>query len=164
MKFFAGRSAGAWMVTVLCGCIGLAWLAQYAGAQNHTSVPVTRLYTGADGQTHAEEMETKFVPRSTTTAGSTGGGDKYEQADMVKATGAQVVRAAPGYVQDWHTAPRRQYVITISGRGEVELAGGKKILMAPGRILLVEDVTGKGHLTRTVGNQDRVSIIVPLAE
>jgi quercetin dioxygenase-like cupin family protein len=156
MKFIAGRSRRFWMVTVLCGCIGLAWPAQYAAAQNHTPVPVTRLYTGADGQTHAEEMDIKFVPRA--------GGDKYEQAETVKTTSAQVVRAAPGYVQDWHTAPRRQYVITISGRGEVEIAGGKKIPMAAGRILLVEDVTGKGHLTRTIGNQDRVSIIVPLAD
>lgn len=153
-----GRFAvGYGLVTVLGVSIGLAWLTQHiTAAPSHTPVPVTRLYTGADGQTHAEEMDMKFVPRA--------GGDKYEQSDFVKAASAQVVRAAPGYVQDWHTAPRRQYVITISGRGEIELAGGKKIPMAPGRILLVEDVTGKGHLTRTIGNQDRVSMIVPLTD
>lgn len=83
---------------------------------------------------------------------------------MVQATGAQIVRAAPGYVQTWHAAPRRQYVITISGRGEIEIADGKKVPMTPGRILLVEDLSGKGHVTRTVGNQDRISVIVPLAE
>jgi len=142
---------------VVGGAIGSAWLAQQmTAAAGRTPVPVTRLYSGADGQTHAEEMDVKFTPRP--------GGDKYEQAEIVKATSTQVVRAAPGYVQDWHPAPRRQYVITISGHGEIELAGGKKIPMAPGRILLVEDVMGKGHLTRTIGNQDRVSIIVPLGE
>ena len=139
---------------VLAGVGILLWGAYSVGARSHTPVPVTRLYTGADGQTHAEEMEAKLAPRP--------GGDLYEQSDMVKATGAQIVRAAPGYVQDWHAAPRRQYVITISGHGEIELADGKKIPMLPGRILLVEDTTGKGHLTRTIGSQDRVSVIVPL--
>jgi quercetin dioxygenase-like cupin family protein len=127
-----------------------------AGARSRTPVPLTRLYTGSDGLTHAEEMEVKLAPRP--------GGDLYDQSEMLKATGVQVVRAAPGYVQNWHPAPRPQYLITISGRGEVELADGKKIPLVPGRIMLVEDLTGKGHLTRTVGNQDRVSVIVPLAE
>jgi hypothetical protein len=152
MKFTASR----WMGAIFVGGTILLWGAYSAGARSHSPVPVTRLYTGADGLTHAEVMDAKLTPRP--------GGDLYEQGDMLKATGAQIVRAAPGYVQDWHTAPRRQYVITISGRGEVELAGGKKVPMAPGQILLVEDVTGKGHLTRTIGNQDRVSVIVPLAD
>jgi quercetin dioxygenase-like cupin family protein len=60
--------------------------------------------------------------------------------------------------------PRRQYVITLSGHGELEVAGGKKILVGPGSINLVEDVTGKGHITRTVGNEDRVTIQIPLSD
>jgi hypothetical protein len=144
MKRFLIRAASG--VLILC--------AACAAAAHHTPLPVTRLYTGADGLTHADVMEAKLTLRP--------GGDLYEQGEMLKATGAQIVRAAPGYVQDWHTAPRRQYVITIAGRGEIEIAAGKKVPMAPGQILLVEDLTGKGHLTRTVGNQDRVSVIVPL--
>jgi quercetin dioxygenase-like cupin family protein len=140
--------------TILAGLTVWLWVAYDAGARSHTPVPVTRLYTGADGLTHAEVMEAKLQLRP--------GGDLYEQGEMLKATSVQIVRAAPGYVQDWHTAPRRQYLITISGRGEVELSGGKKVPLVPGQIVLVEDVTGKGHLTRTIGNQDRVSVIVPL--
>jgi hypothetical protein len=37
-------------------------------------------------------------------------------------------------------------------------------LVGPGSINLVEDVTGKGHITRTVGDEDRVTIQVPLME
>src|SRR5579872_6939837 len=101
-----------WAVLLLLGLCS-------AGPRSHTPVPITRLYTGADGLTHAEVMDAMLSPRP--------GGDLYEQGDVVKATGAQIVRVAPGYVQDWHTAPRRQYVITISGRGEIEVAGGKKV-------------------------------------
>ena len=57
-----------------------------------------------------------------------------------------------------------QYVITLSGHGELEVAGGKKISVRPGSINLVEDVTGKGHITRTVGNEDRVTIQIPLTD
>jgi quercetin dioxygenase-like cupin family protein len=47
----------------------------------------------------------------------------------VKVTNMRFVRWPPGHVNDWHNAGEvggRQYVITISGRGEVELADGKR--------------------------------------
>jgi hypothetical protein len=30
-------------------------------------------------------------------------------------------------------------------------------------VLLAEDLTGQGHITRVVGNQPRLSVVVPLA-
>jgi len=29
---------------------------------------------------------------------------------------------------------------------------------------LAEDLTGKGHITRTVGNEDRVTVQIPVSE
>jgi hypothetical protein len=46
----------------------------------------------------------------------------------------------------------------------VEVAGGKKIQLGPGSIDFVEDVTGKGHITRTIGDEDRVTIQIPLTD
>ena len=117
-------------------------------------IVVTRLFTGPDGQTHAENIEPKLTPS----------GGSGELSEMLKVTGLQFRRQSPNYFQDWHTAPRRQYVITLSGRGEVELVGGKKIPLDPGHILLAEDVTGKGHISRGVGTEDRISLFIPLAE
>ena len=124
-----------------------------AAPQKNKPVMINRLYTGPDGQTHVEEIEAKFAP-----GGETG---SYK---LLANAGAELRRAPPGRVADWHTAPRRQYVITLSGHGELEISGGKKILVGPGSINLVEDVTGKGHITRTVGNEDRVTIQVPLTD
>jgi hypothetical protein len=42
--------------------------------------------------------------------------------------------------------------------------GGKKIPIEPGHIDLVEDVTGKGHITRVTGTEDRVTLWLPLAD
>jgi len=55
-------------------------------------------------------------------------------------------------------------VITLNGRGEIEVAGGKKIAVGPGTINLVEDTTGKGHITKVVGAEDRVTLQLPLAD
>jgi hypothetical protein len=124
-----------------------------AATQKHKPVVITRLYTGPDGETHAEEIEAKFAPGS--------GNDVYK---LMANAGAELHRAPPGRVSDWHTAPRRQYVITLSGHGELEVSGGKKISVGPGNIELVEDITGKGHITRVVGTEDRVTIQVPLSD
>jgi len=122
-------------------------------AQTRKPVIVTRLYTGPDGLTHADEIEVKLT-----------GNPQNEISEMLKVTGAEIHRAPAGRVNDWHTAPRRQYVITLSGRGEIEVAGGKKISLEPGHIELAEDLTGKGHITKVVGSEDRVSIQLPLAD
>jgi quercetin dioxygenase-like cupin family protein len=121
-------------------------------SQKRKPVVITRLYTGSDGQTHAEEIEATF------TAGPN------EIFKMRGITGAELHRAAPGTVNDWHTAPRRQYVITLSGQGELEVSGGKKIPVGPGHIELVEDTTGKGHITRVTGTEDRVTLQLPLSD
>jgi len=141
-------------MVALVGAFLLIWGAEtdrdVVGAQTRKSIMATRIYTGTDGQSHAEEIELKI------TSGNA--------SEMMKATGVQFRRTPPGTFSDWHVGPRRQFVITLSGRGEIEVAGGKKISLEPGHIELIEDTTGKGHTTRAVGKEDRVSIAIPLAD
>jgi len=82
----------------------------------------------------------------------------------VNVTSAQFLRWPRGFVWAGHPASKRQYVIIVSGRGEVDVAGGKKVQLAPGRVLLAEDVTGKGHITRVGPDEDLVMLLVPLAQ
>jgi len=104
---------------------------------------ITRLYTGKDGEPYFEEIE---VPV-----------EKLQAAD-----GILFREAPPGQVQDWHPAPRRQYVITLSGQGEIEIGDGTKKRFGPGDIMLADDLTGRGHVTRVVGNQPRLYVQIPL--
>ncbi len=151
------RAKGLVAVVVASG-LCLFWSARtdhdVAAAQSRTPIKVTRIFTGPDGQTHAEELD---VPLKA-------GGGATDLGEMIKVTGLQFRRTGPNYFVDWHTAPRRQYVITLAGRGEIELAGGKKIALTPGHILLAEDVTGKGHISRAIGGDDRISLFIPLAD
>ena len=123
-----------------------------SAAQTGKPVKINRLYTGPDGRTHAEEIMVNFGP---------GGTDPFK---LAAGAGAEIRRAPPGRVVDWHPAPRRQYVITLSGQGEIELEDGKKIRLGPGSINLAEDLTGKGHITRVIGNEDRVTIAIPVVD
>jgi hypothetical protein len=126
-------------------------------AQNHTPVTITRLYTGDDGLSHVEEVEVKF----STVAGAP---PAVGQSDPVKTTSSYVVRLAPGFFESWHNADKRRYVVTISGRAEIEVAAGQKFSAERGKIVLAEDLTGKGHTFRVVGTEDWVAIFVEFAE
>ena len=142
------------------GCLLLAATAlltlpvvtQMAHSAEAKKYVIHRLYTGPDGQTHVQEIEAKFGANGT---------DPFK---LAAAPGAEIRRAAPGRVADWHVAPRRQYVITLSGHGEVELIDGTKIELGPGSVDLAEDLTGKGHITRVIGNEDRVTLAIPVAD
>ncbi|MEC7748489.1 MAG: hypothetical protein VX572_06030, partial [Chloroflexota bacterium] len=60
-------------------------------------------------------------------------------------------------------APRRQYVICISGGIEIGLGDGSTHVFGPGDARLVEDTTGQGHTTKTVGDGPGITCTVPLA-
>jgi uncharacterized protein YhdP len=134
---------------------GARWIEGDAAlAQGRTPVKVTRLYTGADGKTHVEEYE---VPLKAQGRGT-------ELSATVAVKSLQFRRTNQDYNLDWHPAPARQYVITLSGESEVELDGGRKIRLGPGNILLAEDTTGQGHISRAVGTGDRISLFIPIAD
>ena len=106
-----------------------------AGAMSKAFKPVTltRIFNGPDGLGHAEEVEAPVTQ------------DGVLKADV---TGAELHWQLPSANADWHRGPRHQYVITLVGRGEVEVSGGKKIPVGPGSIDLIDDTAGKGHITR----------------
>lgn len=143
-----------WIPTLMLGG-GARWFAtESVTAQGRTPIKVTRIYTGDDGKTHAEELDVPLGPPRGAT----------ELADLIPVTSLQFRRTSPDYFIDWHNAPRRQYVITLAGESEVEIGDGTTIRLHPGHILLAEDVEGQRHISRAVGSEDRISLFLPLAE
>ena len=141
------------LATLIAAILAIGLLASLLPAQQGQSV-MAHLYTGSDGQTHADRTKVRFVPRA----------DDIGQSPTTKATGFFYLKLPAGYVQDWHPAPRRQYAIALSGLGEIELVDGGKSPLTPGTVILAEDTTGKGHLSRCLGPQDCIVVEVPLAE
>jgi hypothetical protein len=60
---------------------------------------------------------------------------------------------ASGGTLDWHDAPVRQLVITLSGTLDFETRGGQHFTLKPGDILLAEDTAGGGHRWKLVDQQ-----------
>ncbi|MGJ8523479.1 hypothetical protein R84981_002180 [Carnimonas sp. R-84981] len=76
----------------------------------------------------------------------------------------------PGYVGEWHHAPGPQWVVTLSGKWEVETADGSKVTQGPGEMQFNADSSAHatknsphvGHVSRTVGDQPNVQLIIKL--
>jgi hypothetical protein len=122
-------------------------------AEAHKPIFMSRLYAGPDNQDRAEQTELVFSP-----------GKPADAFKLMPVTGGEIHRTPGGTFEDWHPTAKRQYVITLAGQGEMEVAGGKKVLLQPGTIELIEDRTGKGHITRTTSSEDRVALHLYLAD
>ncbi len=90
-----------------------------------------RLYSGQDGQSHFEELDTR----------------KGSILFSKTLTGVEVVfkNNPPSQSEEWHTAPRRRYLITLSGSVDVGIGDGTVKTFGPGDVFLAEDLTGQGH-------------------
>lgn len=107
-----------------------------------------RLYTGADGESHVEAIDLGRAP----------------DWSRGLATTQIAFREDPaGRFLDWHPAPRRQFVIILSGQLEIGLGDGSRHVFGPGDARLVEDTTGRGHTTRVHGGQPCLTATIPLA-
>ena len=116
-------------------------------------IRLVRIFTGDDGQSHFSVGE---IERNETEA--LNAISKGEQAQTIS-----FEETAAGASLDWHNAPHRQYVITLSGRLEFETRTGARQVVESGDILLAEDTSGGGHRWRLVDDQPwrRVYVAVP---
>ena len=111
---------------------------------------VTRLYTGADGESHFEDIEVELSD----------GGPIGWLSQTFPATGLIFRETSEDYDYDWHTAPRRQAIIMLRGSVDVEIGDGTVRRFGPGDVLFAEDTTGRGHRSRVVDQQPRHSLFV----
>jgi hypothetical protein len=113
---------------------------------------VTRIYTGEDGESHFEDTDISLVNSE----------NSDHRSELMKATGIIFRETGCDYDLDFHNAPRRQFVINLEGSVEIILGDGSSRIFGSSEILLAEDTTGRGHISRAVNNQPRKSIFVTL--
>lgn len=113
---------------------------------------VVRLYTGPDNKSHFEDIQ---IPLKD-------GGKVGFISELYKATGVVFRETTGDYNYDFHTAPRRQYVVNLEGEVEIEVGDGTRRILRTGDILLAEDTTGQGHISRAVAGKPRKSLFITL--
>ncbi len=112
---------------------------------------ITRIFTGEDRRSHFEDLDIPLAPA-----------EYGRMSGLVPVTG-MIFRDTPkGGALDFHPAPRRQFVITLRGVGEIECSDGSRRRFSAGDVMLADDTTGQGHITREI--EPRCGIFLPVPE
>lgn len=111
---------------------------------------VTRVYTDEAGESHFEDLDVPLAP-----------GGYGSLSELVPAEGVYFRETPVGGALDFHNAPRRQFIVNLSGCVEIETTDGERRRLRAGDIMLAEDVTGRGHITRDIEGP-RYSLFLPL--
>ena len=120
---------------------------------------ILRIYADAQGESHFQDVEfafeqTDFVPPAPPVLMTPlEGASRY---------GFECVH--PGWHGDWHPVPQRVLAVYLSGAGTIEASDGEMRDLRPGTILLAEDTTGKGHVSRVTGTEDMLVLILMLPD
>ena len=113
-----------------------------------------RLWEDKDGISHFEDVE---VPLSDN-------GRASDLSPTLPVSGLNFRRNSMQYDLDWHPAPRRQFIVNLTGGVKITASDGEERVFGPGSIMLVEDTTGKGHKSQATGSEERLSLFVHLPE
>lgn len=98
---------------------------------------------GADGESH---VALRDLPR-------TGGTPGRSVQSRLHATDVEMVDTLPGDFIDFHGVSTPRLLIVLSGKLEIGLGDGSKHVLSKGDVVLANDVTGRGHTSRTLGNE-----------
>jgi hypothetical protein len=110
---------------------------------------IVRIYADRDGESHVEHLELSVM--NPPERGAPGGTIPLDGHPVLRAYPVPAA-AAEWSVVDWHRAPRKTFVVAISGSVEVEVSDGRQMAIEKGDLVFLEDTVGKGHVTRLQGN------------
>jgi hypothetical protein len=122
-----------------------------------TRVKYHRIYMDARGETH---FDTVAVEQSLAKAAPPAA-PFYVSGDM-PATRYRFYTFPPGWIGELHPAPARQFLALLSGGVEMETTDGTVRRFGPGDLVLLEDTSGRGHVTRNVGDGYAIFLVVPV--
>jgi hypothetical protein len=127
----------------------------YAFGAEVSLMKYTRIYADPEGESHLQDVDQEMKP---TDHAST-------MSELIAAKGVIFRESRSGeYFVDWHNAPRRQFVVNLTGEVEIQTSDGEVRRFGHGSILLAEDLSGKGHISRGVGSAKREVLFIPLSD
>lgn len=123
-------------------------------SESVSTVVITRLYADDAGESHFVDEtvrtgEVNFAPPAPSMYAST----PFPAGQVL------YLLLPEGWYGDLHPAPRRQLMTLLSGELEVNASDGETRRFNPGGSVLVEDTTGKGHATKTVGGPSVLAVV-----
>jgi hypothetical protein len=113
---------------------------------------IHNLYTDTNGESHFRDIEIEWAEERR--------GSKLSK--RLPATGIIFRETVASYSLDWHPAPCLQYIINLDAAAKLTASDGEGRIIGAGEVILVEDTSGKGHLSEAVAGKMRHSIFVPI--
>lgn len=116
----------------------------YAARATDERIVYLRIYADASGETHMQDVDIALLPRRLFKDNP-----PLHLSDTIAASGVHFCRVPSGMCEvGWHNPPRRMLVIWLTGEVEFETSDGAIRRVAAGSVVLAEDTTGKGHISR----------------
>lgn len=118
----------------------------------------TRLFSDELGESHFDSQEIEFANV-----------DYVEGAAPLKLSSAHAavdyrfMNAPVGWKSDWHPSSARNFFVVLTGEWEVIASDGDTRRFKSGDLLLVEDMIGKGHASRVIGEEDSVALMIEVS-
>lgn len=120
------------------------------------AVMVWHLYGGKDGESHLEKIALPKV-----------GGQPGRSVDTrLYVTDVELRDSLPGNFVDFHGVSTPRFLIILSGQMEIGLGDGTKHILKKGDFVLAADTTGRGHTSRTIGDEivRTMTVRLPVAD
>lgn len=118
-----------------------------------------RTFAGPDGESHFADLDATMLPVEFVP-----GRPLVDLSTAIPTTASALARLPAGWEGAYHPSPRRQLIIPVAGEMEVTTSDGEVRRIGPGTVWLLEDTTGKGHLTRVSDAGEWRGVLVWLAD
>ncbi len=116
-----------------------------------------KLFTDSTGESHWTRAQVTLQERVFAPPAA-----NIEVSTPEPATRLMFLRLHAGWNEPIHPTPIRQKLICLSGKVRVTASDGDAQDIGPGDVWHMEDLTGKGHHTQVIGDQDFEAVIVQL--
>jgi quercetin dioxygenase-like cupin family protein len=118
----------------------------------------TRIYCDTAGESHFEDVSVDVAPADFAPPAA-----PLNLATPMEAERVILCDFPRAWVGDWHPTPRRQFFIQLSGQLEVQVSDGEVRYFSAGSLALLDDTSGKGHLTKAIGDAIVKAVFVQLS-
>ena len=124
---------------------------------NPTWVTYRRIYGDAKGDSHFDTVtiEQRLARAAPPAA-------PFYVSEDRPASNYRFYSFEPGWIGELHPAPTRQFLALMSGAVEMETTDGTVRQFGPGDLILLEDTSGKGHVTRNIGDGYATFLVIPV--
>lgn len=133
------------------------------GTDHPVRMPIAayvRVFTGEGGHSYFEDVRPDGQARGTSESDLRAVFSRALAVDT--AVFRHVLEETDGSSR--HNAPRRQFIVMLRGECEVETSLGETRCFGPGDVILADDLGGYGHVTRRVGGEERLTMVITLDE